>query len=100
MCALGDTFQAKVDNMLIDIKSLKTYSNDILVLRKDILSKHLNQMRIIFGRLCAADLKVNAPKCSFGFKKIPYLGYVITQEGIKPDPRKVKGSWISGELAP
>ena len=74
MCALGDTFQAKVDNMLIDIKSLKTYSNDILVLRKDILSKHLNQMRIIFGRLCAADLKVNAPKCSFGFKKIPYLG--------------------------
>ena len=36
-------------------------------------------------------LKVNAPKCSFGLKEIPYLGYVITREGIKPDPNKVQG---------
>ena len=48
-------------------------------------------MKIIFGRLCAAVLKVNAPKCSFWLKDIPYLNYVITREGIKPDPRKVQG---------
>ena len=47
---------------------------------------------IIFVRLRAAGLKVNAPKCSFGLKGIPYLGYVITREGIKPDPKKVQ--WI------
>ena len=46
---------------------------------------------MIFGRLHAAGLKVNAPKCSFGLKEIPYLGYVITRDGIKPDPKKVKG---------
>ena len=48
-------------------------------------------MSIIFGRLCAAGLKVNAPKCSFGLKEIPYLGYVLTREGIQPNPKKVKG---------
>ena len=48
-------------------------------------------MRIIFGRLCASGLKVNAPKCSFGLNGIPYLGYVITRVGIKPNPKKVKG---------
>ena len=48
-------------------------------------------MRIIFCRLCAAGLKCNAPKCSFGLKYIPYLIYVITQEGIKPDPNKLQG---------
>ena len=45
---------------------------------------------IIFDRLRAASLKFNYPKCSFGLKDIPFLGYVITQEGIKPDPRKVQ----------
>ena len=27
----------------------------------------------------------------FGLKDIPYLGCVITREGIKPDPKKVQG---------
>ena len=45
---------------------------------------------IIFGRLHASGLKVIVPKCSFGFKDIPHLGYVITREGIKPNPKKVQ----------
>ena len=36
-------------------------------------------------------LKVFPPKCSFGLNYIPYIGYVITREGIKPNPKKVKG---------
>ena len=39
----------------------------------------------------ASALKVHSPKCSFGLKDIPYLGYVITREGIKPEPKKVQG---------
>ena len=46
---------------------------------------------MIFSRLHAAGLKVNAPKCSFGSKDIPYLGYVITREGIKPYLNKLQG---------
>ena len=46
---------------------------------------------MIFFRLRDAGLKDNAPKCSFGLNEIPYLGYVITREGIKPDPKKVQG---------
>ena len=51
----------------------------------------IEQPRIIFGGLSAAGLKVNAPKLSFGLKEITYLGYVITREGIKPNPEKVQG---------
>ena len=51
----------------------------------------MKQLILIFGRLRAAGLKVNAPRCSFGLKDILYLGYVITREGIKPDPKKVQG---------
>ena len=47
-------------------------------------------MIIIFGRLRAAGLKVNAPRCSFGLKDIPYLGYLITQDGIKTNQKQLQ----------
>ena len=68
MCAYGDIFQSKVDEILSDIKGVKTYIDDILVLGKDSFENHIEHPRIIFGRLRAAGLKVNAPKCNFGLK--------------------------------
>ena len=67
------------------------YIDDILVLSNYGFENHIEQLIIIFGRLSAAGLKVDAPKRSFGLKDIPYLGYVITREGIKPDPNKLQG---------
>ena len=96
MCASGDIFQSKVDELLSDIKGAKTYIYDIIVLGKDSFENHIDQLRRIFGRLRAAGLKFNVPKCSFGLKEIPYLGFVITREGIKPDPKKVQGIMYIG----
>ena len=62
MCASGDIFQVKVDKIIGDIEGVKTYIDDILVLGKDSLEKHIYQLIIIFDRLRAAGLKVNAPK--------------------------------------
>ena len=91
MCASGYIFQAKADELLSDIEGVKTYINDMLVLSNDCFRNHIEQLIVIFGRLRAAGLKVNAPNHSFGLKDIPYLGCVITREGIKPHPKKVKG---------
>ena len=70
---------------------VKTYIDDIPVFIKDCFRKHIEQLRIKFGILRAAGLKVNATKRSFGLKEIPYLGCVIIRENIKPDPKKVQG---------
>ena len=35
-------------------------------------------------------MKVNAAKCSFCAIETEYLGYVLTREGIKPQPKKVE----------
>ena len=99
MCASGDIFQVKVDELLCDIESVRTYIEDILVLRKDSFEKNIGQTRIIFGRMRASGLKVNAPKYSFWLKEIIYLGYVITREGIKPEPKKVQGIMDIGRPA-
>ena len=68
ICASEDIFQAKVDELLVDIEGVKTYIDDIIFLGNDSFENHIEQMRIIFGRLRAAGLKVNAPKCILGLK--------------------------------
>ena len=97
MCASVYIFQAKVDNLLSDIEGVKTYIDDILVLNQVCFINNVEQLRMIFVRLRAAGLKFNSPKCSFWLKEIPYLGYVITREGIKPNLKKVQGIMDIGQ---
>ena len=56
-------------------------------------------MGMILIRLRAVGLKVSEPKCSFGLKKIPYLGYVIKMEVIKLALKKVQGIMDTGQPA-
>ena len=58
---------------------------------KEFLRTTYNQLGKIFCRFHKAGLKVNAAKCSFGLKEIPYLGYIISIDSIKPDPKKIQG---------
>ena len=79
MFVSGDIFQAKVNELLCDIKGVKAYIDDILVLCKGSFDDHMQQLRLCFSHFQQAGLKINAKKCSFGLKKIPYLGYIITR---------------------
>ena len=58
MCDSGDIFQLRSEKLLGDIKGIKTYIHDILVLSKQILSNHIEQLKIVFGRLRATGLKL------------------------------------------
>ena len=40
MCGSGDIFQAKIDNLIGDIRVVKTHISDILFLRKESMSRH------------------------------------------------------------
>ena len=81
MCASGDILQSIVEELPGDIKVINTYIYDILILSKDYFRNHIDQLRIIFGRLRAASLKVNAPKCSFGVKIYSFLGICYKKLG-------------------
>ena len=61
MCASGEIFQAKTEKLRSDTKGTKAYIYDILVLSKDIFENNIDQLIIIFVRLRAVGLKVNAP---------------------------------------
>jgi hypothetical protein len=50
----------------------------------------LEKLEAVLQRLQMRNLKVNAAKSSFAVGELEYLGYVITREGIKPDPKKIQ----------
>ena len=60
LCASSDIFQYKLDELIGDIEGVKTYIDDILVIGKIILSQHIDQLRVIFDRLCTTGLKFDA----------------------------------------
>ena len=61
--------------------------------------EHLERLGLIFYRLSRANLKLKATKCLLMQRKITFLGSVISEDGIEPDPSKVKAvvSWPKPE---
>ena len=65
------------------------YIDDILVFSAN-PEEHVEHLRQIFGRLRRFGLKLHPEKCKFGRSRVEYLGHVISEEGISPNPDKVK----------
>ena len=59
----------------------------MLDLGKGSYPQHIDKLIDIFASMCLTGLKVNYTICSFGLLDIPYLGYNITWEWIKPYPK-------------
>ena len=68
LCASGDILQAKVDDISSDIKGVKVYINNILVLGKGGFSQRIEHLRVIFASLRDSGIIFNAPNCSFELK--------------------------------
>ena len=50
----------------------------------------LHNLREIFKSLRRSGLRLAPSKCEFGAKSISFLGNVITEEGIKPEKKKIE----------
>ena len=69
----------------------KAYLDDILVFSAT-LEEHLEHLSIIFDKLRQHKLKLKLKKCGFLKLETNYLGFVISEDGIQPDQRKVEAN--------
>ena len=65
------------------------YIGDIIIFGKTV-EDHLTHLDTVFSRLKSAGLKLKPKKCNLFRKKVPYLGHVVSDEGIQTDPEKTK----------
>ena len=54
------------------------------------LLEHNARLREVFDKLRQFNLKIEPDKCEFFKTELNYLGHVLTGEGVKPDPEKIK----------
>jgi hypothetical protein len=66
-----------------------SYLDDIVVYSKT-PEQHAKDLEKVFQRLREAGLTLKRSKCVFGAKEVELLGYIVSGQGIKPNPDKVK----------
>ncbi len=50
----------------------------------------MRHLRQVLELLQTEKLYVNLKKCSFMRDKVVFLGYIVSAEGLEPDPEKVR----------
>ncbi len=73
-----------------------SYLDDIICYSSDFTS-HLTHLQDLFDRIRKTGMKLQKSKYSFLHDEVKYLGHVITNDGILPDPNKIK---VIKELTP
>ena len=90
LCNAPASFQAFIERTLkglIDTE-LIAYVDDILVFGNSVEQVKERTHRCL-DRLAQADLFVKLKKCLFEATRVPFLGFIVDQEGIHIDPKRV-----------
>lgn len=84
------TFQRLMNSILTGLQGLEcfVYIDDIVVYASSI-EEHTAKLHKIFTRLRQNNLKLQPDKCEFLRREVSYLGHIISDEGVKPNPIKV-----------
>jgi hypothetical protein len=64
------------------------YMDDIIVYSRS-FEEHLQHLQAVFDRLRQGRMFLKPSKCAFLRRELPFLGHLLTKEGLKPDPAKV-----------
>jgi hypothetical protein len=91
LCNAPATFQRFMDATLASLKwkNLIVYLDDIVIFSPT-FEQHIIDLREVFERLQNSNLKLKPSKCYICQDKINYLGHVISEKGIEPNPNKTK----------
>jgi hypothetical protein len=80
---MNSVFMAELDKFVV------VFIDDILVYSKN-KKEHEGHLHIVLQRLRDHQLYAKYNKCEFWLGKVPFLGHMISLEGISVDPSKVQ----------
>ncbi|KAI0993106.1 hypothetical protein K3495_g15078, partial [Podosphaera aphanis] len=80
---INDTLKGYLDEFCT------AYVDDILIFSQT-LEEHVVHVKKVLHRLGKAGLQIDIKKCEFHVQSVKFLGLIITTDGIKMDPVKLK----------
>ena len=82
-------FRRSIEEVLKDViyTHCLVYPDDILVKSPD-LNSHINSLDAVFTKLYHSGLRLKPKKCDLFTNVVKFLGFLISPDGIHPDPEK------------
>ncbi|KAL4104799.1 hypothetical protein QTP88_020075 [Uroleucon formosanum] len=84
----AQTFQRFIHGVIRDLELCEACLDDILILSTS-EEKHMKYLEV-FKTLDDSGVVINPKKCVFGQKEVIFLGHIILDTGLKPNPDKIK----------
>ena len=84
-----EVFQNCMYDLFADLEGVKVMVDDLLIWGKDD-AEHDVRLKQVLDRAREVNLKFNAKKCQIKQEEVPYVGHVLSKEGLKPDPEKTR----------
>ncbi|UYV65997.1 K02A2.6-like [Cordylochernes scorpioides] len=82
-------FQKVMSIILQGMDGVMCYLDDILIFASD-SKTHDRILRLVLRKLKEAKVTLNKAKCVFGVPRINFLGHILDEDGIRPDPAKIE----------
>lgn len=90
-----EEFQKRMNDTFEDIKGTAVIADDLLVYgegddMETATSDHDKNLRIVPERARERNLTLNKDKVRLRLTEVPYIGHLLTADGLKPDPKKIE----------
>lgn len=91
LCNAPATFQRVMEHCLghRNFEMVLLYLDDVIIFSKT-YDEHLRHLEEVFTQITRCGLKLKPSKCHLLKPEVQYLGHVVSAEGVKPDPEKIR----------
>ena len=91
----SEYFQYMLDQTLEGLPGIHTIADDILVTgegetHEEAVKDHDRKLEGLLSRCRSKGIRLNRSKLKLRCKKMPYIGHLLTSDGLKPDPAKIE----------
>ncbi|KAG9186916.1 hypothetical protein G6011_01003 [Alternaria panax] len=85
------TFQSVINNALHEYLGIfaTAYLDDVLVYSRGSLEEHVEHVKKVLRKLREYKLYLQPGKCEFHVKETEFLGFIVSTEGVKMNPKKI-----------
>ena len=82
-------FQREIEKLVGDLPFVKVFLDDLLIAANTLEEAHKN-VGVVLQRLQEAGVRLKLDKCKFLLSELPYLGLIVSGDGLKTSQKKIE----------